>query len=318
MARSTDGAMGQRRPFRFGVQGRSAGSRDAWIALARKAEDLGFATLLVPDHIPRGLGPIGALATAAAVTNRLRIGSFVFANDFRHPALLAKEAATLDLLSEGRFELGIGAGWDRSEYREAGLPFDPAGVRIERLEEAARLLKRLFGEEPVSHVGTHYAVTDLALLPRPVQQPRPPLLIGGGGRKLLSVAAREADIIGLSPRARMDGTLDPTSLTAEATARKIDWVHEAARDRLSDLEINVYVYAVEVTKDRRAAAERLAPAFGLPAEEILGSPHALIGPVELMTEQLQEQRERYGISYVVVGDNLIDALAPVIARVAGT
>ncbi len=309
--------MGHRRPFRFGVQGRSAESRDAWVALARKAEGLGYATLLVPDHIPRGLGPIGALATAAAVTDRLRVGSFVFANDFRHPTLLAKEAATLDLLSGGRFELGIGAGWDRSEYTEAGIPFDPAGIRIERLEEAVQILKRLFAGEAVTHTGNHYAVTNLTLLPRPIQQPCPPLLIGGGGRRLLSVAARQADIVGLSPRAREDGTLEPSSITAEATARKIGWVREAARDRLGDLEINVYVYAVEETNDRLGAAERLAPVFGLPAEEILGSPHALIGSVELMAEQLQERRERDGISYIVVANDLVDALAPVVARLAG-
>lgn len=163
--------MRYRRPFWFGVQGRNAGSREDWIRLARKAEDLGYGTLLVPDHMSRGLGPIGALATATAVTDRLRVGSFVFANDFRHPALLAKEAATLDLLSEGRFELGIGAGWDRAEYAQAGIPFDPARTRIERLEEAVRLLKRLLTGEPVTYSGDHYAVTDLAILPRPLQRP---------------------------------------------------------------------------------------------------------------------------------------------------
>lgn len=309
--------MEQRRPFRFGVQGRSGASGDAWVMLARKVEEMGYATLLVPDHLPRGLAPIGALATAAAVTDRLRVGSFVFANDFRHPALLAKEAATLDLLSGGRFELGIGAGWDRSEYAQAGLPFDPAPVRIERLEEAVQVLKRLFAGEPVTHTGTSYAVTDLALVPRPLQQPRPPLLIGGGGRKLLSVAARHADIVGLSPQAQSDGSLDPASLTAEATARKIDWVWGVAGDRIGELEINVFVYAVEVTTDRQAAAARLAPAFDLPAGEILESPHALIGTVEQMVEHLLERRDRYGISYIVVGDHLIDALAPVVARLAG-
>ncbi len=180
------------------------------------------------------------------------------------------------------------------------------------------MVKGLLAGEQVTYAGNHYGVKDLAILPRPIQRPHPPLLIGGGGQRLLRVAARQADIVGLSPRARADGTLDPMSITAEATSRKIDWIREAAGNQLGALEINVYVYAVEAATDRQAAAERLSPTFGLPAEEILGSPHALIGPVGLMTEQLQERRERFGISYVVVGDVLIDALAPVVARIAGT
>jgi probable F420-dependent oxidoreductase len=306
------------RPFRFGVQGRAAASRAAWLAFAREAEALGYDTLLVPDHFPTGLGPVAALSVAAGATERLRLGSFVFANDFRHPALLTKEAATLDLLSDGRFELGLGAGWQRAEYEAVGLPFDPAPRRIERLEEALGLLKRLFAGGPVDHAGPHYTVAGLELPPRPVQRPHPPLLVGGGGRRVLGVAARAADIVALGPRAAPDGTLTAASITAAATAEKVGWVREAAGERYAALELNVFVYAVETTDDPRAAAERLAPAFGLPADDLLTSPHALFGSLDGIVETLRERREVYGLSYVVVPQDLMGALAPVVARVART
>ena len=307
-----------RRPFRFAVQGRGATSGEEWLTKARAAEALGYATFSVPDHFVRGFGPISVLAAAATATTSIRLGSFVFANDYRHPVLLAQEAATIDLLSGGRLELGLGAGWFRAEYEAGGLRFDPPGVRIRRLEEAVRLCKRLFVEDSVTFAGEHYSVTNLERSVKPVQRPYPSILIGGGGRRVLEVAAREADIVAFSPRARADGTLDSDDITAAATGRKAEWVREAAGSRFDDLELNVYVYAVEVTDDRTGTAERLAGDFGLAAEAVLASPHALIGSLDGIAEELQTRRERYGISYVTVGDHLAEALAPVVDRLSGT
>ncbi len=312
--------MARQRPFRFAVQGRGAGSPDAWLTKTRRVEDLGYDTFSVPDHLvgnPDRLGAVTALAAAAVATTTLRLGSFVFANDFRHPAVLAQEAASLDRLSGGRLELGIGAGWMRAEYSAAGIPFDPAPVRIARLAEAIGLLKALFAGEPVSVHGDHYRVTDLTIAPLPVQRPHPPILVGGGGRRILQVAARHADIVGLGPRSRPDGTLDEATITATATAQKLGWIRDAAGPRFDELEINVFVYAVEVTDDPAGVADRLAAEFGLPAAEVLASPHALIGSIDQIVDRLHERRDDLGISYVTVGEDLMDALAPVVARLRG-
>ena len=306
------------RPFRFGVQARGGTSAAEWLATAHEAEELGFSTLQLFDHFLHGVGPVAALAAAAMATHTVRLGSFVLANDYRHPVLLAQEAATIDQLSEGRLELGLGAGWDRAEYLAAGLPFDAPGVRINRLEEAVQLVKRLWTEDGVTTSGGHYAVTDLTLAVKPVQQPHPPIMIGGGGQRLLEVGGRHADIVGLAPRALPDGTLDPTSIAAAATARKISWIRDAAASRETTPELNIFVYAVEITGDAPAAAERLAVSFDLPAAEILTSPHALIGTIESIIETLQERRERYGISYITVGSHLATTLAPIVARLTGT
>ena len=303
-------------PFRFGVQA-GATSRAEWLALARCAEALGYDVLLVPDHFPRGLGAVPALAAAATATERLRIGTFVVGNDFRHPALLAKDAATLDLLSDGRFELGIGAGWFKEEYEATGIPFDPAPVRIARLAESVRLLKRLLGGETVTERGAHYAVTDLTIAPRPVQTPRPPIMIAGGGPKILDLAAREADIVGIAPRSQADGTLDVASITAGETARKVERVRAAAGDRWEELELNVFVYAVDLDEDRAAAAERLAPDFELPAADLRDSPHVLLGSPAQIVATLHERRASYGISYVVVTQPLMETFASVIPLAAG-
>ena len=308
----------ERRPFRFGMQARGGTTAAEWLATARQAEELGFSTIQIFDHFVHGLGPVAALAAAAMATRTVRLGSFVFANDYRHPVLLAQEAATVDQLSDGRLELGLGAGWDRAEYTAAGLPFDPPGQRIARLEEAIQIVKRLWTEEGVTTAGEHYAVTDLTLAVRPVQRPHPPILIGGGGQRLLELGGRHADIVGLAPRAFPDGSLDPTSITAQATARKLGWIRAAAASRPICPEINVYVYAVEITDDAPAAAERLTEGFELPANEILTSPHTLIGTIEEIVETLHQRRERDGITYITVGSHLADVLAPVVTRLAGT
>lgn len=305
-----------KRSFRFGVQLRGASSGQEWREKCRRVEALGYDVLHVADHFPRGLGPFAALATAAAVTDRIRVGPFVLANDFRHPAVLAKESATLDLLSDGRLEVGIGAGWLRSEYEATGIPFDRAGVRIDRLAEAIPLIKRLWTEEKVTVQGRFYQATDLSILPRPVQTPHPPIMVGGGGQRILSLAARHAEIVALNPRATPEGVPDRSDITAEATARKLSWVRESAGERFPDLELNIVVLRVVDTDDREAAADQLAQELQLTSGEVLESPHVLLGTADEMAEALRERRSRYGISYISVTEDGLEPFAPVIERLA--
>lgn len=312
------GAPAQPRPFRFGIQGRLMEPRDAWFEMVKRVEAAGFSTYLALDHVVRGLDPIASLMAAAMATTELRIGSLVFDNDFRHPALLAKAAASLDLLSGGRFELGIGAGWLREEYDQTAIPFEPAGVRIARMVEAVEIIKLIFTEEhPVSYRGEHYTITDLICPPYPVQRPHPPIMIGGGSRRVLSIAARRADIVGVTTRARHDGTKDTTDLTAAATDQKIAWIKEAAGPRFAGLELNLIVSDLIPTDDGHGAAAQLAATYGVTGDEIRDSPLVLIGSVDEMVERLQERRERFGFSYIVVTDPKLDDLAPVVARLAG-
>ena len=195
------------------------------------------------------LAPIPALMAAADATTTLRVGSLVFANDYRHPIMLAKEAATLDLLSEGRFELGIGAGWLRSEYEQTGIPFDPPGIRVERMQEALLILKGAFAEQPLTFAGKHYTITHLESFPKPSQKPHPPLLIGAGSKRMLSIAAREADIIGILPKALTNGTIseDPTERFAETLAQKVEWIRQAAGERFDEIELSMVVTIESLT-----------------------------------------------------------------------
>lgn len=302
------------RPFRFGVQLRGANTGREWREKCRRVEALGYDTLLVADHFPRGLGPFAALATAAAVTDRVRVGAFVFANDFRHPAVLAKEAATLDHLSDGRLEVGIGAGWLRSEYEATGIPFDRAGIRIGRLAEAIPLIKRLWTEDNVTTQGSFYQATDLSIVPRPVQAPHPPLLVGGGGQRILSLAARHADIVALNPRATPEGTPDHRDITARITTQKLTWVRDAAGERFPDLELNIVVLRVVLTDNREAAAHQLAQELHLTPGEVLESPHMLLGTVDGMAETLRRRRRLYGISYIAVTEDGLEPFALVMER----
>jgi probable F420-dependent oxidoreductase len=297
------------RPFRFGVSIRKGASRDDWARKAKKAEELGFSTFLVADHFGDQLATTPALAAAAEATNRIRVGSFVYANDFRHPALLAKEAATLDVLSGGRFELGLGAGWMRSEYERTGVRFDPAGVRIERLGESILVIKRLLAGGPVTFQGRHYSLEQLEGLPRPVQQPYPPILVGGGRRRLLELAAREADIASFAPRS------DGRDIGGDDVAAKVRTVREAARERA--VELNVVVFEVRRTRARHETTADLARELELPEEGLRDSPHILVGTEAEMAEALVERRERYDLSYVAVFEEAMDALAPVIERLKG-
>jgi len=312
--------------FRFGLLGQSVRSATELVETARRAEGAGFATFLLRDHFiaePFGhqLAPLAALATAAAATATLHVGSFVLCNDYRHPVLLAKEVATLDLVSGGRFELGLGAGFSRREYEAAGLSYDPPGVRVGRLAEALQVVKGVFGAAPFTFAGRFYTVTNLEAFPKPVQQPHPPILVGAGGRRMLAIAAREADIIGIQTATLGTGRQvpDPTGLLAETIAEKIDWVRQEAGTRFANLELSI-VGSVIITENRREAAERLVHARGwegLSADKVFEMPSIFIGSVDQIVDEMQGRRERYGISYYVVPDSSLEMVAPIVARLAG-
>ena len=308
------------KPFRFGVSVRSAQSRAEWADKARKLEDLGYSVLAVPDHLTDLLAPMPALVGAAAATKRLRVGTMVLNNDFRHPVLTAREGATLDFLTDGRLELGLGAGHMKSEYDQAGLAFDPGATRVERLGEAVVIVKRLLEGESVTFAGRHYRVTDHTIHPLPVQRPRPPIFIGGSAPRLLALAAKEADIVGLTGIAfRRGGAVrDVSDWKAAVVDERVQLVREAAGDRYDCLELNALVQRVVVTDDRRTAAEELARRWDqLSPEEIRESPYVLIGTVEQLVEDLQARRARWGISYYVIFEPYIDAFGRVVARLAG-
>lgn len=306
------------RPFRFGTGVFEATSAAEWGDKARHVEALGYDTLLIPDHFdPNLFAAVPALTAAALATSTLRVGTFVFDNDFRHPAMLAKETATLDVLSDGRLEVGIGAGWKKEEYDQVGIPFDPPGVRVSRMEEAVHVVKGLWAEGPFSFSGQHYTITGLDNGPKPLQRPHPPIFIGAGGKRLLSFAAREADIIGILAQALPGGGLDIPGDTEERLAEKVGWVREAAGERFAQLELSILFWGLAVTDDQRAGAEELAGTRQMTPEQILASPYYLIGSVDTIVERLQVLRELYGVSYFTVFPRDMEAFAPVVARLAG-
>jgi len=309
------------RPFRFGVNMWRAESRAAWTDKARKVESLGYSVLTVPDHLTDFLAPIPALAAAAHATKDLRVGTMVLNNDFRHPVLVAREAATLDLLSDGRLELGLGAGHMKSEYDQAGLSFDPGGTRVERLTEAVVIVKGLLAGEPFTFAGRHYRVAGHRIHPLPIQRPHPPIVVGGNAPRLLTLAGREADIVGLTGIAfRQGGTQPDVSAWRTATVdERLAVVRESSGERYEHLELNALVQRVVVTDDRHRAAQELAKRWpSLSAEDLLESPYLLIGTVGQMAEDLRARRERWGISYYTTFEPYLDALAPVVNRLAGT
>jgi probable F420-dependent oxidoreductase len=311
---------GRMMPFRFGVNVWRASSRAEWTEKARKLEDLGYSMLTVPDHLTDLFAPMPALISAAAATTRLRVGTNVLNNDFRHPVLVAREAATVDLLTEGRLQLGLGAGHMQSEYDQAGWRFEAGGTRVERLAEAVTIIKSLLKGELVTFAGQHYRVTDHTIYPRPVQRPHPPILIGGNGRRLLSLAAKEADIVGLSGITFRSGGMAPdlSGWRVSGIDERVRLVREAAGKRYMRLELNALVQRVVVTDDRHQAAEELASRWPqLSPEEILRSVYVLVGTVDQLVEDLQARRERWGISSYTIFEPYIDAFAPIVARLAG-
>ncbi len=317
----------KQKAFRFGVIDESSLTREAWLRNAQRTEQLGYSTLLIRDHFIHGgfnhqLAPVPALMAAADATSVLRVGSLVFSNDYRHPVMLAKEAATLDALSGGRFELGIGAGWLKDEYEQIGLPFNAAGVRVERMQEALHVLKGLFTETPFTFAGKHYTITNLESFPKPLQQPHPPILIGAGGKRMLAIAAQEADIIGILPIALSNGTIsdNPTERLTSTTTQKIDWIRQSAGNRFEQIELSIIV-SLHITPDRQYRAEQIMHERqweGLATQEdVLDMPSILIGSVEEITEKLYTLRKRHGLSYFVIPDSSMEEFAPVVAQLAG-
>jgi probable F420-dependent oxidoreductase len=319
----------QPRPFRFLADPGEVAGGPALREVARRAEAMGYAAMVYPDHVVAPFGFVPLLATVAAVTERLRVAPFVANNDMRHPALLAQDLATIDVLSGGRLEVALGAGWNKPEYDALGMAFDPVGVRVSRLAEAVAVLKGCLGEGSFSFAGEHYTIVGHEGLPKPVQRPHPPVFIGGGGRRLLELAGREADIVGLAPRTLPagDGAVvrsDPRSITIAATEEKIAWVREAAGDRFAGLELNVYPTGIPATVTdhaRKVAADMLDTVRARTGVEVavddwLASPNVWVGTVDALVEKVRGLRERLGISSFMFGD--VDALAPVVERLAGS
>ena len=317
-------------PFRFAVQAANAsGSRD-WREFARKVEDLGYSTLFLADHYlgpgpaqraartPRqDLAPIAAIATAAAMTKRLRVGCRVFCVDYHVPAVLAKEAATLDLLSDGRLELGIGAGWSEVEYEAIGIAFDTPAQRIAKLKEVVALIKAHCAEGEVDHAGDYVNVKGYQGTPPPVQRPHPPIMIGGGGKRLLTYAGREADIVSLNTvhfTSRNDDGLTPQ----EEAARRFDYVRTAAGTRIGDLDIESSPYFISVTDEEPDSAyERVAAKTKIAAVVLRDHPNVLVGSADAITETLHARRETFGVNYVTVQQAHVERFAPVVARLTG-
>jgi probable F420-dependent oxidoreductase len=307
------------KPFRFAVQTSQAPDAAAWRDRARQIEALGYSTLYVPDHFTDQWGPIVALTVAAEATTTLNVGALVFDNDYRHPVVLAKEVATLALMSGGRVEFGLGAGWMRTDYEQSGIPYDEPPVRIDRLEEALQVYGQLW-EGKASYAGDHYKVTGATAGPAPLATGRPKLVIGGGGKRVLSLAARHADIVGVNPSLR-SGAVDAAtaqSAVAELYEQRIGWIRDAAGDRFDDLELQVLTFIVAVGGDRDEVAKAIAPGFGVSEEQARDVPIALVGSVEEICDQLVERREKLGLSYWVVHDPEMEAFAAVVDRLAGT
>lgn len=305
--------------FRFGVQLSRAPALKEWRASARRIEDLGYSTLFLPDHFDDQFGPLVALTVAAEATSTLKVGSLVFDNDYRHPLVLAKECATLDLASEGRLEVGVGAGWLRSDYDESGIAYDSPGTRVARLEEGVRVLRALWSSELVDFDGEHYRLSGARGLPRPFSAGGPPVIIGGGSRKVLGVAARHADIVGFNPSLG-HGSIGPEVIGSAMLARyveRLSWVREVAGERMAELELQSLVHVAELGRPKAKVAEELSGLFGHPPEEVASSPAALFGTEEEVVETLLGRREELGLSYFVLHEAEIDSFAPVVARLSG-
>ncbi len=323
--------MGRQKPFRFGVQSYSASSAKDWRDQARTAESLGYSALHLADHVigpgpalsatnhpVQNLAPIPAMAVAAEVTSTIKIGCRVFCTDFRNPVIFAKEVATLDMFSDGRLELGLGAGWLQGEYEAIGLPFDRAGVRIDRFEETLALLRSCLGEGEVNLTGEHVHAVGFEAVPKPAKG-MPPIMIGGGAKRILGIAGREADIVSLNFN-NASGKIGPAgvgSSTSELTTQKLDWIKSGAGERFDEIEIEIGAYFTVVTDQREATLGKMAPMLGLTSEQLADHPHALMGSVEAICAQIIERREKFGISYITVGRTSMEAFAPVVEALSG-
>jgi probable F420-dependent oxidoreductase len=271
------------------------------------------------DHFEPGFFAIGpAMVAAACATNTIRLGSFVYSNNFRHPALLAREAATIDVLSDGRFEFGIGAGYDMPEYDQTGIPRPARSDRVSRLREAIAVVKGLWADETFSFSGKHFTITEMDGWPKPLQRPHPPIQVGGGGRQILTLAAREADTVGIIAQSAAGGGLDFAGDTDALVAEKVEWVRAAAGERFGSLELGALIMKVVVTDHRRSAAAEVAPGWGMTSDQVLASPYFLIGNHDAIVEHVLALRERHGISYLSFFPADVESFAPVVASLAGT
>ncbi len=318
------------RPFRFAVQSFNADSAQEWTERARRAEGLGYSTLFLADHLlgpgpaiektahpVQNLAAIPAMAHAAAVTKTIHIGCRVFCIDYHDPLVLIKSAMTIDKLSDGRLELGLGAGWLAEEYAAANITFDPPRVRIDRLADVVEALRAFTGDGPVQVSNDTIRWRDFEGLPKPVS--KPPLMIGGGSPRILRLAGREADIVSLNFNNRA-GVIGPDGVRSSSlaeTERKLGWIREGAGDRFDELEIEIGAYFTFVMDDPSQPLAAMAGAFGYSEDEMRQHPHALFGSVDAVCEELERRRERFGISYVTVGDTAMEAFAPVVERLAG-
>ena len=312
--------MAHPRKFRFGIQLSNAASGDAWRDLARKAEDLGYATLFLPDHFGDQLAPVPAMQAAADATTTLKVGTLVFDNDYKHPVVLAKEMATIDVLSGGRVEFGLGAGWMNTDYEQSGIPQDRPGVRIARMTEGLEVIKGLWADGAYSFEGEHYTITGLDGLPKPVQKPGPPILIGGGGPKVLGIAGKYADIVGVNPSIP-SGAVDADAArdaAADRVDQKLEWLRAGAGDRFDDIELNALVFVVNVTDDPDPVREMVSGFFGVTPDLVATSPYVWIGSPAEIADQLRACRERWGLSYFVVQTDAMEAVAPIVAELSGT
>ena len=311
--------MTEPRPFRFGIQASTATTREQWVSLAQRAEGHGYSVLTMPDHFGDQLAPVPAMMAAAMATTDLRVCALVFDNDYKHPVVLAKELATMDLLSDGRVEIGLGAGWMASDYEQLGIPYDTPGVRIDRFVEGLHIIQQCMQPGEFSFSGSHYTITGYNGLPKPAQA-KVPVLIGGGGKRVLGIAAREADIVGINPSMHT-GVVGPETfahMTAESVDEKVAIVKAAAGERFPQIELNIRSFLVNVTDDGAGARGRLASMLGVGDDMLVTSPFALIGSPAELIERLLERRERWGFSYVIVGPDEVDTFAPVVAALAGT
>lgn len=309
------------RKFRFGLDVGDNFERKEFVGLVRRAASSGFSVVTGPDHVGSRLAAVLPMLTVASeVSSRIRVSPMVLANDFRHPAVLAKETATMDILSEGRFELAIGTGWIQHQYEAAGVQYDPPGTRVDRLEEAITVIKGCWSGEPFSFEGDHYHVTDITC-PRPFQRPHPPILIAGGGPRMLRIAGREADIVSIAPLSPGSSTFDrfehDLTTSGDRVANQLEWIRQGAGPRFDDIELSVFAHHVAVTDNAEQARQDLAAETGTPYDDVASSPHVLIGSTSAVVESLLERRERHGISYVVFDSADLSAIEPVVAKLVG-
>jgi probable F420-dependent oxidoreductase len=308
------------RPFRFSVQHHAAPDGKAWRDIARKTEDLGYTTLYLPDHFGDQWSPTIAMTIAAEVTQNLRVGALVYDVDYRHPITQAKEVATLDLAFPGRTIFGIGAGWMKTDYEESGIAYDSPGTRIERMQEALTIMKALWTDGTCTFQGKHYTVTNAQGFPRPSTPGGPPVLIGGGGKKILTIAAQMADTIGVNPNLRSGAVDADTAKSAmgDVYRERMQWIRDAAGDRFDSLDLQVLTFMTQVVDNRDEVLANIAPLFGVTPEEAADIPLAMIGTVDQIVESLQKRREEFGFNDIVVQGEAMEAFAPVVAKLAGT